>query len=249
MNSRVRAFTTHFFCSSILVGSLILINYLIWYPPPIADLQGANNIFFLIVVVDLLIGPLIILIIYDKEKKSLKFDIAAVIIFQIVALAFGAHATFVARPVYAVFYGDRFEIAAASEISPDTTEHALNPYQKVPLGKITWVGAILPSGDVTAKNDMLFSALMGGGLRVTPKYYVNYSQIRDTVRERAKHVDQKLLDDPRSSGLKEYVSSLKYSTNEIGLVPIKGSVKYGTVVINLATGNIISYSAIDPWWY
>lgn len=249
MNIRIKAFFIHFFGSFLLVGTLLAFNYLVWYPFPLASLQGANEIFFLIAIVDLFIGPLITAFIFDTRKKNLKFDIIVVVVFQFIALGFGAHATFVARPVYAVFYGDRFEITSASEINVNATKNALKQFQTIPLWKFKWVGAVLPEGNITAKNEMLFSSVMGGGLRITPDYYVAYSDIRNTVKTRAKRLDVKLLNDSRAHDLKKYIASLGRPTSEIGLVPLKGREKYGTVVIDLKTGDILSAQAIDPWWY
>ncbi|MBI5889508.1 MAG: hypothetical protein HZB47_02375 [Nitrosomonadales bacterium] len=70
----------------------------------------------LIVGVDMALGPLITLIIFDTRKKGLVYDLAVVVAIQLGALGYGVHTMFAARPAFIVFTGQELAVISAVDI-------------------------------------------------------------------------------------------------------------------------------------
>ncbi len=197
---------------------------------------------------------------------------ALIALIQFGALVYGGYVIFVARPVYTIFHGDRFEVVSANEY--DETELKKNPvnsYTQFSLTGPRWVGAVMPETDVKEKQRILFSALAGGGLRTMPQYYVPFDQIKveairngrlaselispDTLSlEAARIKSTSALSKTRVSAdqiesLKAWVAQLSAPIEKVVLLPIKSSGKFGVVALHNDTGALLGAKAIDPWWY
>lgn len=97
--------------------------------PPFFEALGGRRLIALIVGVHVVLGPLITLIVFDARKKIklLKFDLAAIVILQLAALAYGVHIAFQARPAYLLFVKDRFEIVTANQLEPEQLAKVTRP--------------------------------------------------------------------------------------------------------------------------
>src|SRR6188768_2276762 len=115
--SRYRAALTHFCLSVLVVGTVFLLVYFLWFPEPLFRGAGGRDLFLVLALVDVTLGPLITLIIFKPGKRGLKFDLATIAFVQLVALAYGTHVLFEARPVWVVFLKDRFDLVRANEVS------------------------------------------------------------------------------------------------------------------------------------
>ena len=76
-----------------------------WYPYPYRELSGGRELFALVVAVDVVLGPLITLVIFNpaKTRRHLVMDFTVIGLLQVAALAYGLWTVFVARPVHLVF--------------------------------------------------------------------------------------------------------------------------------------------------
>jgi len=118
-HTRYSASLLHFLLSlfvfAILVGTLLQQ----WYPAPYFSAAGGWQGLQLVAAVDLVLGPLITLIIYNplKSRRELRTDIAVVVLLQFVALTFGVKAVYEQRPVAVVFLDTSFYTVPALAIS------------------------------------------------------------------------------------------------------------------------------------
>lgn len=238
----------------------------LWYPPPFYQIQGLSPILLMLIGVDLVLGPSLTFIIYKKNKVGLKFDLTVIGLVQISALIYGMYSTFIARPVYAVFYGDRFETVCANEYSDEALKKiAGSPYAQFSWRGPRWVAALMPD-DAKEKERIMFSAVIGGGLKLEPQYYVPFDQVKNRALNIGKRADDlivtsRLASTPggaiknkfgrfeRPELIRSWSGDLNMSTERIVLIPLKGSTDYGVVAVNADSGDILGARAIDPWWY
>src|SRR3954452_13602215 len=105
---------------SILIASVVLTLMLgLWYPGPLFEAMGGEGLVFLLVGVDVVLGPLITLIVFKAGKRGLKLDLAIIGLVQLAALLYGAHIMFIARPAFIAFVKDQFQVASAAQIDPE----------------------------------------------------------------------------------------------------------------------------------
>jgi len=182
---RVKAFLLHLIISISLALLALGIVFGVWYPRPLHKLLGVTDIFLIILLVDVTLGPLLTLIVSSPGKKSLKFDLSVIICLQLFAFGYGFYTVAEGRPVWLVFTGDRFEIAQAYELEGKHLEEAPSAFAHIPLFGPEWVGAEQPE-DANLRNELLFSALAGGpDLAQRPDLYKTYESVRGKIRENA----------------------------------------------------------------
>lgn len=121
--TRFQASRIHLAISATVVGIVLAVVFLAWYPGPTFEIAGARAPVFVLVGVDLVLGPLLTLIVYKQGKKGLKFDLAFIATVQLVALVYGSHTLFSERPSYLVFAIDRVTLVSAKTIDAASILH------------------------------------------------------------------------------------------------------------------------------
>lgn len=98
--SRYRAATIHLAVSALIAAGTLALMLALWYPPPLFAAMGGTELALLIVGVDVAIGPLITLIIFDTRKKELLFDLATIATLQVMAIGYSVYSMHAGRPVF-----------------------------------------------------------------------------------------------------------------------------------------------------
>ncbi|MDP3837604.1 MAG: hypothetical protein Q8Q54_01645, partial [Methylococcales bacterium] len=83
MKSRFYAFLTHLLLSGLVAAVTIIIVFFIWYPRPLDEATGVTQIFLLLLAVDIVTGPVMTFVVYQRGKKGLKFDLSVIVLLQI----------------------------------------------------------------------------------------------------------------------------------------------------------------------
>ena len=95
--NRYQACLTHFGISLILFLFLLSIIIFVWYPGDLIHAGGWQGI-KIVAGVDLVLGPLLTLVIYNPMKKSLPFDLFVIAMIQISALGYGVWNVYNEKP-------------------------------------------------------------------------------------------------------------------------------------------------------
>ena len=71
-----------------------LLVFGIWYPYPYREISGGRELFLLVITVDVILGPLITLAVFNRKKprSELRRDLAIVALLQLGALGYGSAA-------------------------------------------------------------------------------------------------------------------------------------------------------------
>ena len=155
--NRWKASAIHLALSAAIGATVVALMLALWYPRPYFAAMGGAMLLVLLIGVDVVIGPLITLIIFDPKKKSLRFDLAVIALLQLAALVYGCSVMFTARPVYSVFVVDRFEVIAANAIDEESREKAVPEFRALSLAGPKVVGAREPR-DPKWMSDIVMSA-------------------------------------------------------------------------------------------
>ncbi len=247
--TRWKASAIHLSICAVIGLSVLAWMLLVWYPAPYFEGLGAGKLSMTIIGVDVVIGPLITLIIYNPLKKSLRFDLAVVALLQLSALAYGVYVVYEARPVYVVFNVDRFDVVAANEIDPAEREKVSRPeYQSLPLTGPILVAAVLPS-DREERHRILFAAVGAGyDLPNFPQHYVPYEEQMSQAIARSRPLDdlaqQRAEAEPQLAALKKELGG---RANDLGFLPVRARKLDLTAIIDRKTGEVLKVLAIDPW--
>jgi hypothetical protein len=160
---------------AVAVGVLALMLSL-WYPGPLFEAAGGNDLLFILVGVDVVVGPLITLVIFRSGKRGLKFDLAVIGALQIGALVYGLHAVYLARPAFIVFVADQFQVASVAQLDPEELAKAKYPeFRQPPLGGPLLAFAVLPT-DPTELRQFALVGLAGHDLQEFPRLFAPYAE-------------------------------------------------------------------------
>lgn len=249
INNRYSASLIHLTGSALVALLVIAIVFGVWYPGVLADATGVTKIFFLVLIVDVCLGPLLTLIVFNVEKRELRRDLLIILIFQLAALFYGIYTVGVVRPVYIVFAIDRFELVYASDVTPEKLQHISNDeFKSVPWLGPKWVSAQLPD-DVDERNKLLFSAASGGDdLAQTPRYYMPYDSSREEVIKRS--LPLKKLRQYNLSNLDGYNKLIdRYSSDfsNYAYLPLKTDTMNLVVIIEKSTADVMEMVELKPW--
>ena len=115
--NRFQAFAIHLLISAAILGSFLTFVYLVWYPQPFFVIEGLENIIWVLIGVDIVLGPALTLIVYNTDKPELKRDLLIIVLIQIIGFGYGAQTMYTERPYFAVIYDSvYFNVLAASQI-------------------------------------------------------------------------------------------------------------------------------------
>ena len=119
IRNRYSACGLHFLVSLSVFSLLVGILLQFWFPNPYFSASGGWQGLRLIAAVDLVLGPLITLVIFNpnKSRYELSLDIGVVVLLQIGALIWGIKAVYEQRPVAVVFLDTSFYTVPAAAIN------------------------------------------------------------------------------------------------------------------------------------
>ncbi len=252
----VRKALTRWQAAAIHLGICVLIALavlacmmLLWYPWPYFQAVGGTRLALTVIGVDVVIGPLITLVVYNPKKKSLRFDLAVVALLQMGALFYGVHVVYVARPVYVVFNVDRFDVVGTHDLFPDDWQ-ALAPeaFKTVPRTGPRLVAADLPP-DPKERERLLFTSIeTGADLANFPQYYRPYREHAARVIAKSRPLAELREKRPEAAAdLARLIDSFGEDAGHIGFLPMRARARDLTAVIDRRNGNLIEVLLIDPW--
>jgi hypothetical protein len=242
--SRWKAAGIHLAISIIVALVVIAAMFFLWYPTPYFKAMGGGGLLMLVTSVDVVLGPLITLIIFNTKKKSLKFDLMCVAIVQVVALAYGVSTMFQARPVYTVFNKDRFDVIIAAETNAQEQAKVTNAaFKSLPLTGPQLVAMEMPS-DMKEVQRMLVSGISE---RAFSQYYVAYdSKAKEAAAASKPIAEWQKAHATSAEKLKTFLSAKALDETKIGFLPLYTRNEDMTVVLEKETGKILAIAPVAP---
>jgi len=244
---KFQAFGWHFLVTLGLAIAAAVVIFLVWYPDPFQAMLGGTKFFLLITMCDLVLGPLTSLIIYNSKKtrRALVFDYSVVGIVQIAAFVYGVMSMADARPVYVAFVKDRFEVVIAKEIADQDLRDAKDSYRTRPKFGPVLVGTQSPTGR-EERNALVFAAMEGKDIQNYPRYYVPYEANVDTVKQKARTLDdlRKRRPEAQQAIAAEH---LNVPEERVRWMPVRSPKGYWTALLDAQTAQLLAYIPVDPY--
>ena len=76
--------------SQLFIMSFLFFAYFIWFPHSLVELSEFKRLAITLTLVNLILGPLLVIFINKKGKKKVKFDLIVLFLVQISAICFGS---------------------------------------------------------------------------------------------------------------------------------------------------------------
>ena len=243
---RFQAFAIHLVISCVVVLTFQTIMKQFWYPDFFFEASAGWGVLKILVMVDLVLGPLITLIIFKSGKPGLKFDLSVIAALQVVALLYGGSVVFQNRPGYLVFAVDRFEVVAATLVDDAAIPDA--GLRRTVANPIPIVYASLPD-DHEASEAILFEVISGGAdIEMRPELYKPFQENFDRVF--IKSIDISMLisgDSEVDSRVRAFVSGQNAMLDDFLYYPLVGKNKDMLIVFPRSGGQPVGVVDVNPW--
>ena len=139
----------------------------------------------MLLVIDVILGPLLGLLVYKESKKTLKFDLSVIILIQIAALCYGVFSIEQGRPAWLVYNVNRFELVRKNELVDTNIQHVQPQSQKPSWFKPQYVATEFAK-DIQQHNDEMFAEVFSGiSISQRPERYVELTQAKNQIQQRA----------------------------------------------------------------
>ena len=250
--NRVRASAIHLSISIVLAVMAALLVFGVWYPYPYREISGGRELFLLVVGVDVIIGPLLTLAIFNlkKPRGELLRDLAIIGLLQLGALAYGLWTVAAARPVHLVFEIDRFRVVHAIDVPPELLAKAPADLQHLPLTGPTLL-SVRNFRDSKESFEATMAALQGAALSARPDLWQPYAVAKEQVTARARPLaDLKTRFPARVGDIDDALISAgakSLPASSIGYIPLVGRQSFWTVLIDSNTAGVIAFVPLDSF--
>ncbi len=234
------AYLTISFFIALVFSSIVLF---LLYPTPLAKAVGVIHILLLIISIHVIIFPILGFVIYKEGKKTLMIDLAIIVSIQILAFLYGCYTIHQGRPVWVVFNIDQFELIRQNEIYEKNIKQAKSQFQTPIFSRPKFV-AVEFSKNKDIKQQEIFDEILNGiALSTRPERYVELTQVRAQIQQRAQSLD--LLNQYNNQVLVQKILG-KYP-QATAFVPLKSNAVDMTVLINKEKGEVIKIVDLRPW--
>jgi hypothetical protein len=246
---RLRACALHLLISLGVAALSALLVFGIWYPYPYRDISSGRELFFIVVAVDVILGPLITLVVFNRSKPwaELRIDLTFVGLLQLSALAYGLWTVAIARPVHMVFEIDRFRVVHAIEIDPELLPRAPAGINALPLTGPTMLG-LRPFKNSQENTDATLAALQGVQLGARPDLWQTYEQSVPDILKAAKPVGTlKHRFATQAQEIDSVLLNAGRTEQDTLYVPLVGRKSFWTVFLDSKTAQVVATLPLDSF--
>jgi hypothetical protein len=236
---------------SALIGTVVISTMLlVWYPGPFFTAMGGNDLVIILLGVDVVLGPLITLIVFNPKKRPalLRLDLALIGTIQAAALAYGVSVIAEVRPVYMVFTVDRFDLVAANDLKEAELARAKDSrFRSIPWGRPATIAVASPT-DPKEQMRVIQSALEGADLQTFPQYYVDYEMLAAKALGKSKPYSVLRRRHPESLAvLDKRLAELGKREEEVRFLPLKARKTDYCVLLDAKSGAVLGFLELYPW--
>lgn len=246
---RLKASAIHLSLSLVIALLAAILVFGIWYPYPYREMSGGRELFLLVVTVDVVMGPLITLVIFNRTKswRELRVDLALVGVMQLAALCYGLWTVSVARPVHMVFEIDRFRVVHAIEVPQELLNKAPPDIDALPLTGPTML-SLRPFRDNNENLEATMAALQGTSLGSRPDLWQSYAAGVPQILAAAQPVSAlrtKFAD--RAAEIDGVLAAAGRKPQDVVYLPLVTRTAFWTVFLDPVTAAVVASLPLDPF--
>jgi hypothetical protein len=246
LRSRARAAFIHFGMSIVVASVVAGLVFLLWYPTPYREISGGRELFFIVIAVDVVLGPLITFAVFNlrKPRAELMRDLAIVVAFQLGGLAYGLHTVYIVRPVVLALEGDRLRVVRVMDLAAADLSLAPPELRHLSFWGTVEVATRSPRPD--ERESALKQGLEGRDLGMRPEFWRPAAETSTAFAAAARPLSRLLARHPhRAAEFRAKASEAGLSVEQAGYLPILARATNWSALVDLQTGRIVDHLAVD----
>ena len=248
LRRRARAAAVHLLISAAVAGLAAVLVFFVWYPGAFRLMAGGQNLFLLVCGVDVVIGPVLTFAVFNTAKGTthLRRDLAVIGLLQVVALAYGMHTVYAARPVAMVFEVDRFRLVTANAVAVEELPKAPPELRQLPLTGPQVVSTRRPEAGAE-RNDAMLMGVNGVDVGQRPIFWQPYAKAQSRAAERSRPIGALLEHYPAEAAeLREQLAALHADAATARFLPVMARGDWVAVLDQ--SGSVLGYVGVDGFF-
>lgn len=244
--SRVRACSLHAGISLLVAAGTAALVLLVWYPRPFDEISGGRELLTLLITVDVIVGPLITLAIWNvrKPRSELLRDVGMIGLIQLAALAYGVHTAADARPAVVALEGARLAVVRPIDLDKADLERAPPSLRTLSWLGPRWVAAREPTS--AERLEAIDRAMQGQDVSKRPEFWRPESDRGPAFANAALPLDKLQRAHPKNvTDLQHAVERSGRPRDQLGYLPIRARRTDWSALVDLKDGAIVGYMPID----
>ena len=237
----------HLLLSLLVALASAAVVFGLWYPAPYRQMLQVGHIYLLVLVVDVVCGPLLTLIVASprKSRRERWLDFSLIGAIQLAALAYGMHSVWLARPAVLAFEADRLVVVTANEVQAEDL-----PQAPPGLQSLLWTGVLQVGTRRPADSDEMMSnvdkELAGLSPAMRPDWWLPWAEAQDGLRSRAKPLSELIARRPEAAPLLQAAAqSAGRAVPDLRYLPLVSSKTLDWVALLDADLNIVGHAPVD----
>lgn len=227
--------------------------FAVWYPYPYREISGGRSLFGMVVAIDVVMGPLLTLVIFNRSKplSELRRDLAIIGVLQLAALGYGLWTVALARPVHLVFEIDRFRAVHAFEVELPSLKQAPAQWQQLPLTGPTLL-SVRDFKNSDENFELTNAAFAGTQIGAQPSMWQDYEKAKPQILARTRPLED--LKKRFPGQIAEIDHALKSASSKnrpaasVGYIPLNSrDSAFWTVLVDRQTAEVIGFVPIDSF--
>jgi len=244
---KFKAFSYHAIISLIIAALVTSVVKLVWYPAPYDQLCGGLNLLFLVIGVDLVLGPLLTFVVFDlkKSKSELVRDLVIVGLLQLIGLLYGMYIVFLARPVVVVFNGKQFDVVTQVQITENKLPDAAPDFRRLSMTGPRLLSMRAAQSE-SERTELMVLSVTGQLKGVMPAFWQDYALSKNQVVREASSVDDLYKQYPADDVLIDaQIAKSGLNRSQVVFLPIVSARNSWTVLLNKETAEMIGFVPKD----
>ena len=237
----------HLLLSLLVALASAAVVFGLWYPAPYRQMLQVGHVYLLVLVVDVVCGPLLTLIVASprKSRRERWLDFSLIGAIQLAALAYGMYSVWVARPAVLAFESDRLVVVTANEVQNEALTKAPPGLQRLPWAGVLQVGTRrATSGAETLSSVEL--GLAGVSPAMRPDWWLPWAEAQAVMRSRAKPLAELIARRPEAAALLQAAAqSAGRDVKDLTYLPLVSSKTLDWVALLDADLNIVGHAPVD----
>lgn len=245
---RARASGVHLLSCLAVAAIVATVVLLVWYPWPYRIISGGESLLFLVMGVDIVMGPLITLAIFDirKPMRELKRDLTIIVILQLAALGYGLHTVYIARPAVLALETQRFRLTIAHDVVAEELPQAVEGLRALPLDGPRLVDTAEPTD--AQRGDVIFKALEGADLGARPLFWRPWgAEGRAHALKVARPLAPLMSRAKDHAALDDAIARSGKPVDQLAVIPMIARSTDWSVLIDKTTGDPVGFAPIDAF--
>lgn len=239
----------HFVVSAAVVALAACLVFVAWYPAPWRQMLGVAAIFGVVVVVDLVCGPLLTLVLSSpaKSRRERWVDLTLIALVQLSALGYGLWSVYTARPVVLAFEVDRLFVVTANEVQTELLDQA-----PIGLRRLPWAGVVrVGLRESTSPGEYLSSvemSIQGVTQAMRPNWWRSYDddEVKNALRQKARPLAELMSKRPNQTDeLKQVAARAGRTVEGLYYLPLTSSKETAWVALLDTSGEIVGHAPVD----